>query len=590
MLDYIRWITLVALLSGNLVSVTAQTLSDEKRINLLIENGAYELGLELVDKLQSSEPKDIDNWLAWETRRYRLYQKRQEWNLLSQRLLSLPIEIPDFKRHELMTQAAELMLASGRGESVRQLLRTLIWRSGGDSVQLNYWRRLVIRSYLADDATHDASVAMGLYEREYLPADKYWDYLYAQVLLRLGDTGSAAKRLSGAQEPAAKVLRMLSRLRSEVDTPEVILKDAATFRETLPEESPLIAAAWAVSAEAARLVRDWPAQIHALEQLFNGSGLPPEFGLFELSVNNLWEAYGNFGKEIGNEHNLLFGDPEPWMNLAKELKGEGSALRARAINAAVAIHAVTKVQREELHSAFYDRLRMAELLDLSVRLYQSQEQFPTVQDIPDSVRHRIVAYAVDKRDMKLAAKIAQRLQASDTGQTQTQWDLIRARLAMYAGDFDESEVILTSLVLSNKDIDATTADQIMQPIFDLQSAGRTKVAYELLNQLYQRVNEAGYKREMLMWMGDAKKADEKPQEAAELYLSSAFFGGDPSDLWGQAARYSAAEALTEAGLLADAERIYESLLRQTQEKKRVVALQKRLQELWVKRQGPDSSD
>lgn len=569
--------------AGPVAARQADDWSPPPRVELLLESGAYDLALRRINDIQANVT-DTREWLEWENLRFELYRKRADWDQLAERLLSLPGDVPEIQRQELMTHAAELLLDSGRGESVREILRALIWRAGGDSRQLNYWRRLVVRSYLVDDSTHDAQIAMSLYDREYLPADADWDYLFAQVLLRRGDAAGAAQRLGSVQKPAARVLRLLSRLRAGVDPPELVLSKSAELRDSLSERSSLVGATWAVAAEAATQASDRAARVHALEQLFNGAALPAEFSLFDLKVADLWQAYEALGSDLGNSENLLFGDPEPWMALAESMKGEGSALEARAINAAVARKSREEEDRERLHLAFYERLEAAELDALAVRLYESEAVFPSVDHVPDTVRHRLVADAIEQRDMKRAARFARHLASPNGGQTQVQWDLTRARLALYAGDFSQSESILRSVILSREEFEREVADRVLQPVFDLQSVGRGEVAFELFQHMYDRVASAKQKREILLWLGDAKKSQEEYEIAAEFYLRSAYAASRAQDQWGQSARYHAAEALAEAHLLEDARRIYEQLLKEVGEGKQAAALQRRLQELWVKKQ------
>jgi tetratricopeptide (TPR) repeat protein len=104
--------------------------------------------------------------------------------------------------------------------------------------------------------------------------------------------------------------------------------------------------------------------------------------------------------------------------------------------------------------------------------------------------------------------------------------------------------------------------------------------------MYDRVTTTKQKREVLFWLGDAKKTEGEYEVAAQYYLRSAFANSEPYDLWGQSARYSAAEALADARLFDDAERIYKELINEAGETKRAAALYRRLQELWVEKQEP----
>lgn len=579
-------VVVILLILASVGPVSAQQTDSQApspRIELLLDSGAYDLALRRMDGIQA-DASDMEEWLEWENLRFELYRKRQDWDEMAERLLGMPGDVPEIQRQTLMTRAAELLLESGRGDRVREILRALIWRGGGDSGQLNHWRRLVVRSYLVDEFTHDAQIAMSLYDREYLPADSGWDYLFGQVLLRQGNAVRAARRLSSAQDPAARLLRLLSRLRAMGDSPQLVLKKSAELRDELSRNEGLVAVAWALTAEAALAASDHEARVTALEQLFNGPGLPSEFMLFELQGADLWRAYETFGSELGNTQNLLFGDPEPWMAMAEGFKGDGSALKARAVIAAAARNSRSQSERQELHLALYDRLQAAGLDTLAVRLYESETVFPSVDDVPATVRHRIVAQAIEQRDMKRAARFARNLAAPNAEQTQIQWDLIRARLALYAGDFSQTESILRDVLRSREEFEPEMADRVMQPIFDLQSVGRNEAAFELLQVMHERVTTAKHKREILLWLGDARKSQGEYEAAAELYLRSAYARAGAQDQWGQSARYHAADALAEARLFEDARRIYEQLLSEVGEGTRSAALQRRLQELWVKKQ------
>ncbi|MEK7712357.1 MAG: hypothetical protein AAB312_04795, partial [Pseudomonadota bacterium] len=72
------------------------------------------------------------------------------------------------------------------------------------------------------------------------------------------------------------------------------------------------------------------------------------------------------------------------------------------------------------------------------------------------------------------------------------------------------------------------------------------------------------------------------QQAAELYLRSATYqhptGGD---MWGQTARYHAAEELGKAGLTQDARLVYQALLRHADDAKQRAVIERNIQQLWL---------
>jgi hypothetical protein len=84
-------------------------------------------------------------------------------------------------------------------------------------------------------------------------------------------------------------------------------------------------------------------------------------------------------------------------------------------------------------------------------------------------------------------------------------------------------------------------------------------------------------------MAESRKADEAYAEAARLYLKSAMLldprAGDP---WGQTARYQAAAALADAGMVRDARILFQQLLKTTQDPGRRAVINRQLQKLWLK--------
>ena len=150
---------------------------------------------------------------------------------------------------------------------------------------------------------------------------------------------------------------------------------------------------------------------------------------------DLWRAYEALGIELGNRQNLLIGDTEQWLNQAKVLR-QKNRYGARAILALLALNSEGDEQRDRLHESFYDRLRESDLEHVAISLYTEQAMFERVDDIPHSVRHRIVRYAFQKRDVLLAADMARGLEATYDGQNPLEWKLVRAETCDLLRRFD----------------------------------------------------------------------------------------------------------------------------------------------------------
>lgn len=557
-----------------------------QRVDLLIANGATQLALRILDNGQPPI-EDTENWLRAEQSRFALYRKQGDWDALTRRLDQVPAELPLIHQHRIFTNAVEILLNAGRGAQSRLYLRNLIWHGSGDSVQISYWRRLVIRSYLVGDQLNDAQIAMQRYQVEYAPTDQNWSYLYGLTLLKSGAFQPAAAQLSSVRSERAVTLRLLSRLRAGAGA-KYIVDQAQSLYAKLSSQAEhdviVMQRIWAIQAEAAQATPDHTLRVKALEKLFSR---PLQVDV-ELPISHtpadLWRAYRTLATEIGNRHNLLVGDNVAWRERALKLKTK-NRYGARSLYALLAMESEGAEQRDEYHGLLYDVLRESDLEYVAISLYTDPVTFASISDIPHSVRHRIVRYAVQKREIALAARMAQDLTTTYAGQNPDEWKLIRARLAVYAGSPEIGEKLLKELIMPAVSFEQDMANRIMQLLFDLQSVNHYEAAYELLQMMQERVAAEEQRREIYFWLGDSLKGMQQYAQAAESYLKSASYGGQDFDMWGQTARYHAAEALTQGGMLEDAREMYKGLLKITTDPSRVMSLQRKMQDLWLREQG-----
>jgi tetratricopeptide (TPR) repeat protein len=122
----------------------------------------------------------------------------------------------------------------------------------------------------------------------------------------------------------------------------------------------------------------------------------------------------------------------------------------------------------------------------------------------------------------------------------------------------------------------------LQVLFDLQTVSLHEEAIHHFNRLLRLPIEPKQHREILFWIADSFKALKKYDQAALLYLQSAMLPGPLAmDLWAQTARYNAAESLQKSGLVDDARRIYNELLRVTTDPARRSFLNHNIQQLWL---------
>ncbi len=571
--------------------LSAQAGTDDllQRVDLLTANGATQLALRILD---SGQPpvEETENWLRAEQARLAIYKKQGDWDALIDRLEHIPAELPLIHQHRIFTHAVEILLRAGRGGQSRRYLRNLIWRGSGDSVQVSHWRRLVIRSYLVEDKLNDAQISMRRYQMEYAPNDQNWSYLFGLTLLKSGAFQQAAARLSSVQNERAVTLRLLSLLRAGVDPNSIVSQAQSLYSKlTSTEEHDAIVMQrlWITQAEAAEAIPDHTLRVKSLEKLFSRPVKPDAELPIALVPVDLWQAYRTLAAEYGNSDNLLVGDSESWLQRAVNVKKK-DRYGARSIYALLAMTADAPEQKDEYHGLFYDVLRESDLEYVAVSLYTDPLSFTVIDDIPHSVRHRIVRYAVQKKEIELAARMARNLTTTYAGQNPDEWKLIRARLAIYAGDPESGERLLRELIRPAVRFEPDLANRVMQLLFDLQSVNRHAAAYELLQMMQERVASEQQIREIYFWLGDSLRGMQQYDRAAESYIKSASYAGQGFDMWGQTARYHAAEALTEGGMLEDARKVYEGLLRVTTDPTRAMSLQRKMQDLWLREQETES--
>jgi tetratricopeptide (TPR) repeat protein len=304
-------------------------------------------------------------------------------------------------------------------------------------------------------------------------------------------------------------------------------------------------------------------------------------GLFEIEADQLWDAYLQQGKRIGNREQKLLGSDEDWYLPATEALGN-DPLRARVLFAVLAEYGSSAARRFVAHGYLVGMLDELENgKTLVKRLYLESERYADVEDLPPIIRYRLIDTALESADLKTASRLMAGLAAPPDGSDRFEWDLRRARVAIFTGDVDQGVKLLRQLLASDdRDWDQQQVDRLLQVVFDLQTVQYHQQALMLFGAVLDKRLDPQQRRELLFWMADSSQALERYDQAAYLYLKSAILS-DPMamDPWAQTARYRAAKALVEAGLLKDARQIYTSLLRATRDASRKAVLSNEIQRL-----------
>jgi len=554
-------------------------------VERLADSGAVNLALRVLDREQSQLKQQTDLWEKYEQQRIALYRQRHDWKKISERLSRLPNAASPGFTQWARAQRAGAMIEQGQGEVARADLRQLIWNAKGeDAQQLSDWRRLIIRSYLGDGLASDAQTA-ALHFRQDYPDRAEQDYLLRARILLLNQNYEEADALlkPHADDPTAGALLLLTQLRGQMRSSKNVLQ--ATYRHLREKgiNDEMTANLWAVATEAAERAGNRGSAATALEQeMVYRKALSLPKSIIDPKSDDLWNAYIDYAVEISNKQQLLIGQDDKWLELAGNIKKK-QPVGARSLYAFVMLRGQQAVSRNRAAQYFIDlistRKRGNELLQV---LFNDSKYFKHRADIPEPVRHKLVDLALASGDIDLASEIMATIKKPPAGQDQFMWHLRRARILVLGNQLKLGTQSLNAILDTNPKMEQLQIDRFMQVIFDLQTAGENDAACELFTKVMTRTDDQKTRREIYYWMADSRKAQERYDEAAQLYLKSAMYPDPASmDPWSQTAHYQAAVVLAKAGLYQDAQTLLERLLKVTKDPERRDALQRELQKMWA---------
>ncbi len=552
-------------------------------IEALVAAGTPRLALAVIDSDQPPLDRNPAAWMALEGVRLELLSDLDDWTTLEARVTAHPTTLPREFTDRSRTLQAEAALARGDGRTARARLRSLIWQ-GGDvaSEPLTHWQELVIRSYLADDLTEDAHLAMLRYRQDHGSDDPAMRELGVRILLRAGRPDAALAALGSADDPTSDALRLLALLRSGRSPAAKVGRDAKKQARTAERASkPLVATRyWAVAAEAAAAAEDTAARIATLEAGLPEKDLPPGETLFALTPDDLWQAYRAHGEILGNRAQLLVGQDAAWFELAT-IRAAEDPPAARALFAALARIARDSALRQASHVSFTSSLAKAPRGALLLkRLYLDTDPGLPTDAIPAQLRQRLAEEAVAAGDLATGARLLTGLDGPPPGTDAFTWRLQRAQVLVRAGDPARGGMELVRLVTTQPERSAAEQAALMPVITELQEAGGHARAIEVLSRLLRAPqDDPALHRDLLLALAESERALDRPAVAARFYLRGALLPGTkPADNRGREARHLAVVTLVDAGFNADARNLLQGLIADSKGKERK-ALEQELRQL-----------
>ena len=583
-----HWLLFLLLSMQSFPSVQAVEDSAFAEVRALANSGATLLAQHTLDSLQPPADEQRADWMDWERERIRIYQQSRDWSALVKRLETLPPELPIEFQRWAVTQRADGFIQLGQAKPARLLLQELIWTlppSQPEAAQwLSRWRRMVMNTYLVENAIDDAHLAAVRFYQDYGDEDAQDRLTRAQILLSAGRADEAVDLLAAhIKEPHAAALYLLAQLRNDSREPRKVLQAALRQMRGDWVDAELRTQLWAVVAEAAMRSGDRASAANALEHVIAAAATSPlPEGLFAFTPDSLWNAYIDYATYVGNKAHYLIGQDKQWFDAATEASKK-QPVRARSLYALLLLQGETTASRNLAAQKFVDSLSKRKQGGSLLRaLFLDARQYTDYAAIPLTARHVLVDVALADSDIKLASSLMATIQVPPEGADNFFWQLRRARIFVMGGNPEAGAEALSAILASHPQLTAAQLDRLLQVVFDLQTVNAHEAAYDLFVKVMARTNDIKLQRELYYWMAESRKASGKYAEAARLYLKSAMLpdakGMDP---WGQTARYQAADALAQAGMLRDARTLFQQLLNTTEDPGRRAVLTRQLQKLWL---------
>jgi hypothetical protein len=234
----------------------------------------------------------------------------------------------------------------------------------------------------------------------------------------------------------------------------------------------------------------------------------------------------------------------------------------------------------QLNDFFVSSLIESDRINLISLLYGEGNVFGKLE-LSGNVGLELSNYALATGNIQLAAEANRGLTEPPQGMEQSEWLLHVARISIIAGDYRKGASDLMAWITGYERLLPDQTDQVLQPVFDLQTVNQHNLALELLHAVNSRSHSKKHVREIAYWIAESYQASRQYIQAADYFLFSALQKDNGFDQWGESARFRAAESLLAANLVSDSRVLFEDLLSRADDENRKLQLKQKLQELWL---------
>ena len=550
------------------------------RVRTLVKANVLDLAERILEE-QGPPAVPSREWLGWERQLWSLYRARGKWDALYQRTRQVPPGFPDSIQREADFQAIDAFINLGQGSRARELVRRNLVARELDETERRQLRILTIESYLADDQLNAAGTAMERYQSDYRSQEEDWLILSAEVYIGLENPGQAINLLAPVNQPRSRLLGTYARLLDRSIDPEAAwqrIDGLADTGEVDVSVDPL--SVRSVQAFAGRLSSNESLAVTAMEDYVSLATRRGDFrgGIFPVySAIDLVDTYLTVARREANTAGLLVGADGSWLDYAIGLPPD-RLVPKRAIYAHLLTRNRDPASTRRLNDLYVGTLVAAGQTGVIAALFGEGKPFGNLLLGGDAAL-ALSNHALEKGDVALAAAAMGNVDEIPAGMDVSSWTLHVARVLILGGEYERGAQVLETFVRSNNVIGPELADQVLQPVFDLQAVGQHVTALELFDDINTRVKSVRHDREIAYWMAESFQATRQYVQAADYYIYSAMQKDNGFDQWGESARYRAAESLQSANLVADAREMYEILLARSSDDTRRQQLQQKLQEL-----------
>lgn len=544
------------------------------RVQILMRANVLDLAQTVLE--QDAPPATAPTaWLAWEQQLWALYHRRQNWTRLLRRVQQIPVEASATLHQQAKLQEVQAYIGLNQGQRARTTIREQFLQPTLTAEQQSRLRKLLVQSYLADNLLPDAGIAMRSYQRDYRSQQLDWLLLRARVYIQLNDPHRAIDILAPLDLPQARLLRLFARIQTQSIPPDQAAEKANGLLEVhVPTGALNLRDGLAVLSYAGLAQQPPNSAIDPLERYLIQptilSGAYPQYG-----AEDLVRAYQQVAQAAGNNAGLLVGDYDAWHRYAKQLPPKQATVKKSIYGYLVT---TAPALRQRFNSEFVTALMQTNRIDLVPLLYGEDKPLGVLTLRP-AVGLRLSNSAIENGNATLAAYVNQTLRETPQGVDHQQWRLHVARISIIAGQYQQGADELRQWLAGVTQLQPQQVDQVLQPVFDLQTVNQHELALDLLHQIQALTNSKKHQRELAYWLAESYQGSEQHTQAADYFLYSALQKDNGRDRWGESARYRAAESLHAAKLFSDAKRLFADLLAAATDETMKTRLQQKLQQL-----------